>query len=371
MDFSLHSYFSILYIVAFLPIVLVAYQVVAQRLRWAVLLVASYAFFWAISSKLIVFILISTVSVYLAGRKMGALFSERDAFIAQDKTRKKELKKLYQKKARLVCGLGVGFNLLLLACLKYLVFFGEVAGSLLALFGLNVPVAVPYIGVPIGISFYTLMAASYLFDVYRGTIAPDTNLGRVALFLSFFPQIMEGPICRYDQTAKQLWAGTPINKDNLYRGSVRILWGFAKKMIVADRLNLVVKPGLDHQVEAVGDDHLLGESPKDAHAAPVEVVLVYGGAGPELLGRLVITADGAFHDLGEEAQEKRDPAQVGVGRDGAAIDVEEVRRRHERVERDADGHADVRHRHGHVQAEERKKRPCHLAEEDQVFEAGK
>ena len=118
MDFSLHSYFSILYIVAFLPIVLVAYQVVAQRLRWAVLLVASYAFFWAISSKLIVFILISTVSVYLAGRKMGALFSERDAIIAQDKTRKKELKKLYQKKARLVCGLGVGFNLLLLACLR-------------------------------------------------------------------------------------------------------------------------------------------------------------------------------------------------------------------------------------------------------------
>ena len=104
------------------------------------------------------------------------------------------------------------------------------------------PVAVPYIGVPIGISFYTLMAASYLFDVYRGTIAPDTNLGRIALFLSFFPQIMEGPICRYGQTAEQLWAGTPINKDNLYRGSVRILWGFAKKMIVADRLNLVVKP---------------------------------------------------------------------------------------------------------------------------------
>ena len=127
---------------------------------------------------------------------------------------------------------------------------------------------------------------------------------------------------------------------------------------------VVGEDGLDHQVEAVGDDHLLGKAPKDAHAAPVEVVLVDGSAGPELLGRLTVTADGAFHDLGEEAQEKRDPAQVGVGRDGAAIDVEEVRRRHERVERDADGHADVRHRHGHVQAEERKKRPRHLAEED-------
>ena len=242
MDFSLHSYFSILYLIAFLPIVLVAYQVVAQRLRWAVLLLASYAFFWAISSKLIVFILISTVSVYAAGRRMAGLYAERDALVAQDRSRKKELRALYQKKARRVCAAGVGLNILLLVCLKYLVFFGEVAQSLLTVCGLDVPVAVPYIGVPIGISFYTLMAASYLFDVYRGTLAADANLGRVALFLSFFPQIMEGPICRYGQTAEQLWAGAPINKDNLYRGSVRILWGFAKKMIVADRLNMVVKP---------------------------------------------------------------------------------------------------------------------------------
>ncbi len=242
MSFSLHSYFSVVYLAIFLPIVLVAYQAVGKRARWAVLLLASYAFFWSVSSKLIVFVLISTVSVWAAGRWMGRLYGQRDAAIAQDKSRKKELKHLYQKKARRVCALGVVFNLLLLVCLKYLVFFGEVAGSLLALFGVSVPVSVPYIGVPIGISFYTLMAASYLFDIYRGTIKADANLGRVALFLSFFPQIMEGPICRYAQTSSDLWAGAPITKDNLYRGAVRILWGFAKKMIVADRLNLVVKP---------------------------------------------------------------------------------------------------------------------------------
>lgn len=242
MDFSLHSYFSVLYLVAFLPIVLIAYQAVGRKARWAVLLLASYVFFWCISSKLIVFILISTVSVWAAGHRMGALYAQRDELIAQDKTRKKELKHLYQKKARRMCALGVVFNLLLLIFLKYLVFFGEVAGSLLSLFGVAVPVEVPYIGVPIGISFYTLMAASYLFDVYRGTIQADSNLGRIALFLAFFPQIMEGPISRYAQTSNELWAGEPINKDNLYRGAVRILWGFAKKMIVADRLNLVIKP---------------------------------------------------------------------------------------------------------------------------------
>lgn len=242
MNFTLNSYFSLLYLVVFLPIVLVAYQVAGKRARWAVLLLASYVFFWAISSKLIVFILISTVSVYAAGRRMGSLIAQRDQAIAQDKTRKKELKRLYQKKTRRVCALGVCFNLLLLICLKYLTFFGEVAGSLLSLFGVQVAVEVPTIGVPIGISFYTLMAASYLFDIHRGTIEADLNLGRVALFLSFFPQIMEGPICRYSQTSQALYAGTPINKDALYQGFVRILWGLAKKMIVADRLNLVVKP---------------------------------------------------------------------------------------------------------------------------------
>lgn len=86
------------------------------------------------------------------------------------------------------------------------------------------------------------MAGSYLIDVFRGTVAPDRNLGRVALFLGYFPQIMEGPICRYGQTADALMAGEPVTRPNLYAGSLRMLWGLAKKMIVADRLNAFVKP---------------------------------------------------------------------------------------------------------------------------------
>ncbi len=94
---------------------------------------------------------------------------------------------------------------------------------------------------PIGISFYTLQAISYLLDVYRGTIPPDRNLGRLALYMSFFPALMEGPICRYSDTASQLMEGRPVTWRNLTFGMQRILWGLTKKMVVADRLNPLIQ----------------------------------------------------------------------------------------------------------------------------------
>ena len=241
--FSFASYFSVVYLVAFLPAVVIVYSLVPQRVRWVVLLCASYVFFWLISSKLIVFILLSTLSVYGTGRWLASVIAARDAEVkAAERSERKAIKARYLRKLRGIAALGIGFNFALLIALKYLVFFAEVASSLLALCGVTVSAAVPSIGVPIGISFYTMMAASYLFDIYRGTITADKHLGRVALFLAFFPDIMEGPMCRYDQIAADLYAGAPVRKDDLYAGSVRILFGVAKKMIVADRLNLFVKP---------------------------------------------------------------------------------------------------------------------------------
>ncbi len=90
---------------------------------------------------------------------------------------------------------------------------------------------------PIGISFFTLQAVSYIFDVYRGTIRADSNLFRLALFMGFFPQIVEGPICRYGETAEALWNVKTIQFTNLKLGLQRILYGLMKKIVVADRLN--------------------------------------------------------------------------------------------------------------------------------------
>lgn len=100
---------------------------------------------------------------------------------------------------------------------------------------------VPSYLMPIGISFFTLQAVSYLIDVYRETIPADDNIFRLGLFMSFFPQIVEGPICRYDQTAQQLWEVKGIEYHNLSLGLQRVAFGLMKKLVIADRLNPLVK----------------------------------------------------------------------------------------------------------------------------------
>ena len=128
----------------------------------------------------------------------------------------------------------------LLFVLKYSPFVTTNINLLFSLCGTSFNLNVPSFLIPIGISFYTLQAVSYLFDVYRKIIPADKNLGRLALYMSFFPQLMEGPICRYSDTAEALWDSKPIKFENFISGSQRIIFGFMKKLIVADRLNLFI-----------------------------------------------------------------------------------------------------------------------------------
>lgn len=236
------SYFSFIFLAAFLPVVVVLYAVTPRRARWAVLLAASYVFFFWLSRELILALVVSTLSIYLAGLGLGALIERRQAAVKAAKSGKREIRAAYARKMKLVMAAGLLVNFGLLAAFKYLHFFASVIDGALGVFGIVLNTELPVWAAPIGISFYTLMAGSYLIDVYRGTVQADRNLGRVALFLGFFPQIMEGPICRYGQTADQLMAGAPVTRANLYAGTLRMLWGLGKKMIVADRLNAFVKP---------------------------------------------------------------------------------------------------------------------------------
>ena len=82
---------------------------------------------------------------------------------------------------------------------------------------------------------------SYIADIYLGKMEADTRLGRVALYMSFFPTIMEGPVCRYGDTAHRLYEGLPVSWESLTRGCQRMIWGFFKKLVIADRLDILVK----------------------------------------------------------------------------------------------------------------------------------
>lgn len=239
---SISSYFSLAYLGLLLPLTIVVYAAAPQKIRRWVLLIFSWLFFWSISGKLIVYLLFSILSVHHIGLWLSMLQEEGDRLLkAADRGERKALKAQCQRKQRMVMTFGACLHIGILLLLKYGPFFVLNINRVFRALGLHVNLTVPSFALPIGISFYTLQAVSYLFDVYRRKIPADKSLFRLALFMSFFPQIMEGPICRYEDTARELWEAEPIRFQNLVFGAERILFGAMKELVLADRLNLLIQ----------------------------------------------------------------------------------------------------------------------------------
>ena len=236
------SFFSIEYMFVFLPIAIALYWLSPQKIRRYVLIFESCAFFWLISGKLIVYLIISAASIYGFGLWLDRInLKKKEALHGLDREEKKKIKKQFTGRLRLVLALATVIHIGALLVLKYSAFAAGNINSLLALMNVGVRMSIPRFIMPIGISFFTLQAVSYLVDVYRGKNQADRNFFRVFLWLSFFPQIVEGPICRYSQTAQQLWKAERVKFDSLTLGLQRIIFGMMKKMVVADRLNLPVE----------------------------------------------------------------------------------------------------------------------------------
>lgn len=235
------AYHTALYLFAFLPIVLLAYQMTPQKLRWVTLVLSGYVFFWLISGKLVVYLLGTTLFTHSIGIWLWDLKLKCQVETAgMDRERRAEIKRSYKKKEKMVLSGGILVLLSVLVCLKYYNFFAENVNVLLKAVESPLLLQPKTWLLPIGISFYTLQAIGYMADVYWEKIPAQQHPGKIALFLGFFPQIMEGPISMYSQTAETLWEGNSLRGENLSQGAVRILWGLFKKMIIADRLYLLV-----------------------------------------------------------------------------------------------------------------------------------
>lgn len=235
------SYTSIAYLGFILTGSFFFYSIVPMKHKWKVLLIFSYLFYFINSGKYIVFILFSTLSIYVGGRLLNKI---DDGFAMAKKALPRESKKEYkavigwQKKC--VCVSIVLLNLGILVYLKYSVFLGEVFGDILRVLHINVSTSMQSMILPLGISFYTLSAISYIVDVYRGKYRASDNLGKVALFLAFFPHIVEGPIGRFDLLGDQLYEGHPFSYKNATMGLQLVCWGLFKKIVIADRANMYV-----------------------------------------------------------------------------------------------------------------------------------
>lgn len=239
--FSITTYYSSSCLILLLATALL-YAILPQKMRRWVLLLSSYIFFFAVSGKLLGYLLFSTLSVHHIGLWLADVQNDcKTALKNCKKEEKKALKALYQKKQRKIMTFAVILHIGLLVLLKYTPFIGTNINNLFNLIGLSFKLKIPTFLIPIGISFYSLQAVAYLFDVYRQKIPADRNLMRLALFMSFFPQIMEGPICRYSDTAEALYEAPRMHYDNFVLGSQRILFGIMKKLVIADRLNLLIQ----------------------------------------------------------------------------------------------------------------------------------
>ena len=235
------AYHTELYLFVFLPLVVLVYHFSSQKMRRAVLILAGYIFFWSFSQWLVGYLIAVSGLVYGAGRWMEQLKET-------GKTRSKGLpskersavKKQYKAKEKRVLIAGIVILLGILAYLKYCNFFIQNINRIFAASGSGFHLNPQNLLIPIGISFYTLEAIGYMADVYWGRIKAEHNFGKVALFLGFFPQIMEGPISSWNDTTDALWECRPVRSENLTKGIIRIAWGLFKKIVVADRLSVLV-----------------------------------------------------------------------------------------------------------------------------------
>lgn len=234
------AYTTIPFLIFTVITALVYFAFSGKKYQWTVLLAASYFFYLWANWRFVAFILVTTATIYFSAlqmQKIGASGKETVALHKKewDREQKKQYKETIKKKRRRILVFALVLNFGILAFLKYFNFF---AGSLNGLFGMfGRPDMIPALKLflPLGISFYTFQSTGYVIDVYREKIDAEKNFGKFALFVSFFPQIIQGPISFYDQLAAQLYAPHRFDYKNLKYGMELIIWGYFKKMVIADR----------------------------------------------------------------------------------------------------------------------------------------
>lgn len=200
--------------VVFLPIILIAYFALPGRFRWILLLVGSYYFYMCWKPEYVILIAISTLIDFYCGLQM-------------QKQRSKAKRKPYLWFS-LIANLGM------LMGFKYFNFFSESMEDLINQFDASVQLPLIDFLLPVGISFYTFQTLSYSIDVYQGKQTAEKHLGYFALYVSFFPQLVAGPIERYSRLTPQLKQTHPLLWENVSKGLRLILFGLFTKMVIAD-----------------------------------------------------------------------------------------------------------------------------------------
>ena len=217
----------------YFPIVIGLYFAIPSKWRKMWLLLASYYFYMSWNAKYVLLIGTSTIATYICGLLLSKCMEEKAA--------------VWKKKTIIVSCMIL--NLGILAVFKYGNFTIDSVNAILKMFHMNVIDRKIDLLLPVGISFYTFQALGYIVDVYRGDVEAEKDFCRYALFVSFFPQLVAGPIERSKNLLNQMRGIEKIRLWNARRvtsGAILMVWGFFMKMVISDRIALLVNQVFDN-----------------------------------------------------------------------------------------------------------------------------
>ena len=209
--------------IIFLLIIFPIYFILSNKIKWIFLLICSYIYYGFANPKFLIFLMISTLSTYFIGIKINNINNHQEI-------QKKSNIKITNLKKNFYLIMVLVINFGLIFCFKQINFINHNLNFSLML----------NLALPLGISYYTLQALSYTIDIYRNQIKPETNIAKYALFVSYFPQLVMGPISRFSDLHHQFFEKHNFNKEQFIYGIRRIFWGFFKKLVIADRINVFV-----------------------------------------------------------------------------------------------------------------------------------
>ncbi|MCR5186324.1 MAG: MBOAT family protein, partial [Clostridia bacterium] len=217
---------SVIYL-AFLAGLVFLYYVAPKKIQWLLLLIASIIFIgFSISSPVVIWLIAYGIVITY----FGAIFIEKQP---------------NEKKKNRIKVITILLVLLELIALKYLSFLG----MLLSNIGIHISedtIKNMSILAPLGISFYSLISIGYILDVSRGVAKSQRNILKHALFILYFPQITSGPITRYSEMKESLFKKHELDFHNIYFGFQRILWGLFKKLVISERMAVIVNTVFDN-----------------------------------------------------------------------------------------------------------------------------
>lgn len=237
------SYSFILFLIA----CFILYYILPKKMQWLFLLVVSYGFYAWVNPMYLIFIISTSITVYFTAlmiSKNNVSLNQKEMLWKSDLEITREEKKIHRRKVRnknksllIICLL---VNLGILAVLKYGNFVISNINRVSDAIGGSINITYENIILPLGISFYTFQALGYLLDVYWKKAEAQRNFLKFGLFVSFFPQLSQGPISRYNDLSATLYKEKTFDWKNVRFGLERILWGYFKKLVIADRLSYAV-----------------------------------------------------------------------------------------------------------------------------------